>query len=73
MAYDVTQAHSPNHCCRVRQQALNLQSACVCSVPLVTGYAKRMSRIALLPAACLALSHFSTLSHKRHDFREEKY
>jgi len=49
---------------------------CVCvsvclSVTLVTQNAKHMRRITLSSAACLALPYFSTLSHKRHDFRKK--
>ena len=42
------------------------------SVALVIHHAKRMRRIILLSVACLALLHFSTLSHKRYDFRGGK-
>jgi hypothetical protein len=40
------------------------------SVALVTRHAKRMRPIILSLVACLSLTHFPTISHKRHDFRK---
>jgi hypothetical protein len=42
------------------------------SVAIAMQHTKRLDRILLLPVACPALPYFSTLSHKRHDFRERK-
>jgi hypothetical protein len=40
---------------------------------LLTQHAMRMRRIALPSVACPALQHFSTLRHKRYDFRGKIY
>ena len=45
---------------------------CVCvHVALDIQHAKHIRRIILLSAACPAVPYFSTLSHKRPDFREK--
>jgi hypothetical protein len=46
-------------------------SECV-FVTVVIQHAKCMRRVALSSVVSLAIRHFSTLSHKRHDFREKK-
>jgi len=42
------------------------------SVALFIQHAKRMRRIVFSSLACMVLPYYSTLSHKRHDFRGEK-
>jgi hypothetical protein len=56
-----------NHCCRGKAVSVTY-SECM-SVAVVTLHAQRMRRITLYSVIYLGLVHFSTLSHKRHDFR----
>jgi hypothetical protein len=43
------------------------------SVAVVIRHAVRMHPTMLLSVACLALTHFPTLSHKQHSFRKKKF
>jgi hypothetical protein len=55
-----------NHrCCG---KAINITYSESMSVVLVIQHAKRMGRI-MSSVACMPLHYFSTVSHKRHDFR----
>ena len=63
------EACSRNHRCRGR--ASIAYSECV-FVALVIQQPIRMRRIILSPVACPALQYFSTLSHKRRNFRKKK-
>jgi len=56
----------------VAEKAINIKYYKRVSVALVIQHAKRMRRIILSSVACLALQHFSALSHKRHDDRKKK-
>ena len=42
------------------------------SVTLVIQHLKRMRRVTLPSMVCLAVPYYSTLSHKRQDFQENK-
>jgi len=57
-----------NHCC-CGQAVSVTYSECV-SVASVIQHAKHMHHVILSSVASLAL-HFSTLSHKQHDFQKE--
>jgi hypothetical protein len=56
--------------CRCRKTKSTTYSECVFAA-LVILQARRMRRIILSPVGGLALPYFSTLSHKRQDFREK--
>ena len=64
------EGRSRNHCCRGK--AINIKYYECVSVALVMQHAKRMRRITVPSVVCPVLPHFSKLSHKRQDFREEK-
>jgi len=65
------QSRSRNHCCHGKGISITYSESVF--VALATQHAKRMRRIILSPVYCPALQYFSTLYHKRHDFREKSY
>ena len=62
-----TEARSRNHCYRGEEIIITYSE--YVSRALVMQLAKRMRRIISSSVAGLTLPYFSTLSHKRHDFR----
>jgi hypothetical protein len=66
--YAKNEARSHNHCCR--GEARITHPAWVC-VALFILRAKCMLPIELSSVVCLGLRYFSTLWHKRHDFRKK--
>jgi hypothetical protein len=63
----IIEARSRSHFCRGNAVRITY-SECV-SVALVVQLAKRMRRVLLWCMSSLAVSYFSTLSPRRHDFR----
>jgi len=61
------EALSINHSCSGKAISITY-SKCV-FVALFIQHAMRMCRVVLSPVVYPAISYFSTLSHKRHDFR----
>ena len=62
-------ACSRNHCSSRKAVSIR-HSECVCvCVSFVIQHAMRMRSMTMSTVTCLALPYFSTLSHKRHDFR----
>jgi len=53
-----------------REKAIIITCSEGVSVALIVQHAKRMRRIILSAMACLAVPHFSTLSHRQLDFRK---
>jgi hypothetical protein len=60
---------SRNHCCRVK--AISVTYGFVLVAVFIIQPTKCMRHIILPSVVCSALPHFSTLSHKRHDFLEK--
>ena len=61
---------SRSHCCHGKARITYSESV---SVTLDIQQEKRVRRIIFSRVTCLAVHHLSTLSHKRHDFREKVF
>ena len=68
MFYNVTFWHVrvTNHCCRGKAISINILCVCSLSYPACTAHEQRV-----LPSVASGCTTFSTLSHKRQDFREK--
>jgi len=64
-------ARSRNHGCRGKAITIKYyERVCIIALDIWDAIASFQRRIILSPAANMALIYFFTLSHKRHDFRE---
>jgi hypothetical protein len=68
-SYNVTMRHVCATTFTLQKQSV-LQLLSVCILDLVIQHAKGIRHIILSSVACPILQHFSTLPHKRHNFRK---